>query len=154
MLVWTGRVHLADLTGAKHPVFEMSGDLAPEAPVWIRRCYCFHLYFSGWSPTGLNSKWYWPCRTSKTEDLLVLQNLYWSYNFFFNIKRKSLCIKITDSIYFYLFYLHLFQKHLGYSWGETCLSECPQMFTGPVGPVQVFFTGLKLFLGIFTGLGP
>ena len=25
------------------------------------------------------------------------------------------------------------------------------MFTGPVGPVEVFFTGPKLFLGIFTG---
>ena len=94
------------------------------------------------------------CRTSNTGDLLVLQNLYWSYNFFFNIKRKNLCIKITDSIYFYLFYLHLFQKYLGYSCGETCLSKCPQIFTGPVGPVEVFFTGSKPFLGIFTGLGP
>ena len=26
------------------------------------------------------------------------------------------------------------------------------MFTGPVGPVELFFTGPKLFWGIFTGL--
>ena len=28
------------------------------------------------------------------------------------------------------------------------------MFTGPVGPVEVFFTGPKPFWEIFTGLGP
>ena len=34
--------------------------------------------------------------------------------------------------------------------------ECPQMFTitGPVRPFEVFFTGPKLFFGVFTGLGP
>ena len=31
---------------------------------------------------------------------------------------------------------------------------CPQMFTGPVGPFEVFFTGPKLILRIFTCLGP
>ena len=86
-----------------------------------------HIYISGmyiniYIDSGLNanSKWYWPCRTSNTKYLLVLQKIYWSYKYFFNIKRKKHCIKFTDNIYFYLFYLHLFQKHLGYSWGETC----------------------------------
>ena len=35
-MVWTGSDHHTDLTGAKHPVFELSGELAPEAPVGIR----------------------------------------------------------------------------------------------------------------------
>ena len=37
-----------------------------------------------------NSKWYWPRKTSNTEDLLVQQKFYWSYKFFFNIKRKNI----------------------------------------------------------------
>ena len=63
-----------------------------------------------------NSKWYWPCRTSNTEDLLVLQTFYWSYKSFFYIKRKKKhCSQLTDNIYFCLFSLHLFQIYLGYS---------------------------------------
>ena len=38
LVVRTGRTQFADLTGAKHPVFELSGDLSPEPPTWIRRC--------------------------------------------------------------------------------------------------------------------
>ena len=68
-----------------------------------------------YSDLNANSKWYWLCRTSNAEDLLLLQYFYWSYKNFFNIKRKKHCINFTDNIYFYLFYLHLFQKHLGYS---------------------------------------
>ena len=34
------------------------------------------------------------------------------------------------------------------------LTRMSQMFTGPVGPVEVFFTGPKLFWGISTGPGP
>ena len=32
---------------------------------------------------------------------------------FYNIFKKKNCIKFTDNVYFYLFYLHLFQEHLG-----------------------------------------
>ena len=78
---------------------------------------------------------------------------YRSYNFFFNITRKNIAEKFTD-IYFCLFYLHLFQKYLGTFWRGNVVQECPQMFTGPVGPVEVFFTRPKPFWGIFTGLGP
>ena len=38
--------------------------------------------------------------------------------------------------------------------GKVVNKECPQKFTGPVGPLKSFFTGLKPFWGIFTGLGP
>ena len=34
------------------------------------------------------------------------------------------------------------------------LQECLQKFTGPVGPVEVFFYWPEAVLGIFTGLGP
>ena len=41
LVVRTGRNQLADLTGAKHPLFELSGDLSPEPPTWIRR-WCLY----------------------------------------------------------------------------------------------------------------
>ena len=50
--------------------------------------------------------------------------------------------KIHHNIYLYGFYLHLFPKHLGTfsgGGGGGGGQECLQMFTGPVGPVEVFF---------------
>ena len=43
-VVQTGRNQLSDLTGAKRPVFELSGDLSPEPPTWIRRCLLTYLH--------------------------------------------------------------------------------------------------------------
>ena len=37
---------------------------------------------------------------------------------------------------------------------ENLLTRILKMFTGSVGPVQVFFIGPKQFLRIFTELGP
>ena len=42
-----------------------------------------------------------------------------------------------------------FFKRWGHSWGETCLQECPQMFTGPVGPVEVHFYWPEAVFGNF-----
>ena len=47
----------------------------------------------------------------------VTPRIYWSCKDFSGPTNFSLTYKekFTDSIYLYLFYLHLFQKHLGYS---------------------------------------
>ena len=83
------------------------------------------------------------------EDILVgLHNFHLSYKSFFDITRKTICTKFTNTIYFYLFYIFIYFKSIwGHSWGKLVLKqECPQMFTGPVGPAEVFLTGPK---GIF-----
>ena len=60
---------------------------------------------------------------------------------------------IISRIYWYLFHLHLFQKHLRTFLQEKLLTRISQMFTGPVGPVGLFslapshFIFLELLLG-------
>ena len=96
----------------------ISGSLGPCRWGWFNKSYrtfttylrLLLLIINPWA--GLNC--YWPHRTSSTWDLLILQIFYWSYIFFFNIKKR-LCMKSTDNIYFYLFNLHLLQKYLAHS---------------------------------------
>ena len=56
---------------------------------------------------------------------------------------------------FYSYCIHLFLKYLGIFLAGNLLTKiCPKMLNGHVGPVEVSFTGPKLFGGIYTGLGP
>ena len=78
---------------------------------------------ANFSDLNANLKWYWPRRTSYTigstgpaKSLLVLQ-------YFLLHNEKKHFIKLTDNIYFYLFYLHLFQKHLGRFLGGNLLTR-------------------------------
>ena len=71
-----------------------------------------------------NSKWYWPCRTSNTEDLLVMQNFYWSYKSFFNIKRKKY-LKLTDNIYFFVYFLFIYFKYIRDILEEKLVNKMP-----------------------------
>ena len=59
----------------------------------------------------------------------VKLTIYWSCTFllilqiFLQYKKKKHCIKPTDNIFFYLFHLHLFQKHLGHSSEKNLLTR-------------------------------
>ena len=58
-------------------------------------------------------------------------------------------IKFINNIYFYFFHLHLFQKHLVTFLIGNLLKKCPQMFIGPVRPVEIFFYWHEAVLGKF-----
>ena len=90
-----------------------------------------------------------PRRTSNTQDLLVLQNFYWSYKFFFDIKRKKHCIKSTDNIYFLFISSSFISKTY-----DTFLSGNFLTRMSLQDQLRSFFTGLKPFWDFFTGLGP
>ena len=87
-------------------------------------------------PAGLsaNSYCYWPRRTSNTQDLLVLQNFYWPYKFFFKIKTKQM-----HKIHRQHLFLIISPLFISKTLGTFLRGTCPQMFTGPVGLVEVFF---------------
>ena len=89
---------------------------------------------------GLNatSKWYWPCRTSNTEDLLVSQNFYWS-NLSLTLKEKKTLLKIDRKHLFLFIFSSFISNIFGIFLRGNLLIKCPQMFTGPVGPVEVLF---------------
>ena len=90
----------------------------------------------------------------------VTPSIYWSCKMFtgptflLQHNKKEHWIRFTTTLIFINFIFIYFKNNWGHSQGETFEQECLQMFTGPVGPVEVFFTGPRLFLKDFTGLGP
>ena len=105
-------------------------------------------YFGPLAGLNANSKWYWPCRTSNTEDLMVLQIFYWSYKSFVNIKRKNTLLKIDRHLFLFIFSSFI-SNIFGIILRGDLLIICPQMFTGPVGPVEVLFYWPKAIFGNF-----
>ena len=58
--------------------------------------------------------------------------------------------KIHHNTYLYLSFIFIyFKNNRGHSQGETFSQECLQMFTGPVGPVEVFFYWPEAVFGNF-----
>ena len=90
-----------------------------------------------------NSKCNWPCRTNNTYHLLVLENFYWFYKFFFNIRKTLHKIHPQHLFFIVLTSLNYFINIWGHSLADTCKEECLQMFIGTVGPVEVFLYWLK-----------
>ena len=63
-----------DLTGAKHPVFELSGDLLPEPPTWIRQCIINSSLRSSQVPKSMKSAIVTPLLKKSTLDPDILKN--------------------------------------------------------------------------------
>ena len=82
--------------------------------------------------------------------------------------KKKHCIKFTDNIYFYLFYIHLlslFLEHLGTFLMRGNLITImyiivikfpliPKCLLALQDQLCYFFTARSFFCGLFTGLGP
>ena len=77
-----------------------------------------------------------------------MQNFYWSYKSFFNIKRKKM-LKIDRQHLFLFIFSSFISNIFGIFLRGNLLIKCPQMFTGPVGPVEVLFYWPKAIFGNF-----
>ena len=75
-----------------------------------------------------------------------MQNFYWSYKSFFNIKRKKM-LKIDRQHLFLFIFSSFISNIFGIFLRGNLLIKCPQMFTGPVGPVEVLFYWPKAIFG-------
>ena len=96
--------------------------------VWCCNCHFVVVFVTFYKFEDKTNRIYWSCTHFKGPTIFLKHN------------KKKHCILLTDSIYFHLFYIHLFQNFknfLEHFWGETCLQECPQKFSGPVGPAEV-----------------
>ena len=95
-----GKIHVVNMhgTGTKHIVRHSQKSVVQWSVISKFTCMYFVPHFghakvyetSIWTPCFQISAKTLPRRTSSTKDLLVLQKFYWSYKFFFNIKRKNI----------------------------------------------------------------
>ena len=81
----------------------------------------------------------------------VTPRIYWSCKIFTGPTNLSLTLKekkLTD-IYFLIIFSSLISNIFGIFLRGNLLIKCPQMFTGPVGPVEVLFYWPKAIFGNF-----